>query len=253
MSRIETILANSRDLLGDNSNSPRWSDPILLRFLNEGLKDFIRSTKILRKKTYIKLEQNIAIYDLSQSVLSIDRIQYNGKALSVKSEEEMDKISLLWEDTVALEPAYTIFSNLKAGVFRIWPKVVEGSANIVTQNQAYGGLIDIEVTDELFSLPEIENVESDIYKYVSVIYNAKPILLTLDSLDSDIEIDEMHDIALQYYITGQALRVDQDTANRQFSAEQLALYSAYVDKTKTEQSVNNNTFSRQTIPYRGFQ
>jgi hypothetical protein len=135
----------------------------------------------------------------------------------------------------------------------MYPKIKEGTANIITQNQLYGGIIDIEVTDGLFNLPMSEEIETDLYKYLAIFYTAKPKTIAIDSPDEDIEIDTVHDKALAFYISGQALRYDADTLNRQFSAEQLQLFYSYVEASKNNEMSANNTFSRHTIPYRGFQ
>lgn len=251
MARVSDILLNVRDVLADHGKQ-RWSDDTLLRLFNEGLNNFVQQTKSLKLRSYIPIELNTAIYDMSPYAMSIDRVQYMSKVLVAKTEEDMDKIDLLWQEAVNEEPKFIIFDGLKKGQFRIYPKINNLTVNNVSQNQPYGILIDIEMTDDLVQIPEFTNIAFDSTKYLAVYYIGKPNKVAIDTEDDDLDLDSIYDPAIVAYISGQALRLDADTLNRQFGAEQLSIYTSYVTQAQNEESKTNNTFINREIPYKGF-
>lgn len=251
MTRIESILLQVRDVLADHKKQ-RWSDEVLIRLLNEGLLNFILQARTLKLKAYIELENNTAVYDLSKYAISIDRVQYLEKVLGSKTEEEMDKMNISWQIKEGSEPELIVFDNQKQGVFRIYPIITQNALDNIEQNSLYGILIDINVIDDLFKLPSFGNVSYEGKKFIIVYYTGKPRILTIDSVDEDIDLDTLYDQAMISYISGQALRFDADTLNRQFGAEQLSIYKSYVEQAKVKEAEANNTFIRRDVAYKGF-
>jgi hypothetical protein len=85
-----------------------------------------------------------------------------------------------------------------------------------------------EISDEDFDL-DIYNVDfgvtvgfSTTDATLDVYYIKKP--NTITSIDDSIEIDNIFDVAIKYYVTGKALRDDMDTQNRTVGNEELAFY-----------------------------
>lgn len=251
MTRVEKILHKVRKVLADNKKQ-RWSDDDLISLFNDGLENFILQARTLKLKSYIELEQNTAIYNLSDFAISIDRIQYLERALVSKTEEDMDRIDISWQIKEGKEPKYVIFDNLQQGVFRLYPIVTDNVLNNIEQNNKYGVLIDISVLDDLFLLPSFAEAEQAGKKFIIVYYVGKPREVASDSQDEDIDLDTIYDQALIAYISGQALRYDADTLNRQFGAEQLSIYKSYVDQAIVKEAEANNTFIRRDISYKGF-
>ena len=251
MTRIESILLQVRDVLADHKKQ-RWSDEVLIRLLNEGLLNFILQARTLKLKAYIELENNTAVYDLSKYAISIDRVQYLEKVLGSKTEEEMDKMNISWQIKEGSEPELIVFDNQKQGGFRIYPIITQNALDNIEQNSLYGILIDINVIDDLFKLPSFGNVSYEGKKFIIVYYTGKPRILTIDSVDEDIDLDTLYDQAMISYISGQALRFDADTLNRQFGAEQLSIYKSYVEQAKVKEAEANNTFIRRDVAYKGF-
>ena len=251
MTRIESILLQVRDVLADHKKQ-RWSDEVLIRLLNEGLLNFILQARTLKLKAYIELENNTAVYDLSKYAISIDRVQYLEKVLGSKTEEEMDKMDISWQVKEGSKPELIVFDNQKQGVFRIYPIITQNALDNIEQNSLYGILIDINVIDDLFKLPSFGNVSYEGKKFIIVYYTGKPRILTIDSADEDIDLDTLYDQAMISYISGQALRFDADTLNRQFGAEQLSIYKSYVEQAKVKEAEANNTFIRRDVAYKGF-
>lgn len=243
------VITDVRDVLADTGGT-RYSDALLLRLLNEAVRNFVISTRFLKQKAFIAIEQGITVYNMSAYAITIDRVQYLNKALEVKTEEEMDIINPDWELEVGLEPKYVIFDNLQAGTFKIYPKVFETAADIITQNQAYGGLIDITITDDLLYLPGITNIAFNAVKYLAVYYIEAP--ATITQLTDTIKLNKVWIPALVAYVSGQALRLDSDAQSRQFGAEQLSIYDRYVSRAKAQDANINNTMSIPNTGYKGF-
>ena len=251
MSRVTSILDRARRVLSDKDKT-RWSDADLLETLNEGLESFILQTETLKLRSYIAIENNISLYDISTYAMSIKRVSYLNKVLEPKTYKEMDTISPLWDDNTGTEPKYVIFNNLKSSTFKIYPKVPSGMANIVTANSAYGALIDVEVIDDLFQIPTAEEIEVDIAKYLLVYYIGKPNTVTIDTLDVTMQIDSKYDTALVAYITAQHLLFDQDTLSRELGLNQASIFTGYVAEAKVNESTSNNTFASYITTYRRF-
>lgn len=247
--RVSSILLKvRRDILAD-TDSTRWSNDTLLSHLTSGVNDFLLRTKVTKSSLYIPLEKNVGLYTIKDYSQQILRVQFLEKSLRVKTSPEMDLLDPEWENTVGIEPKYVIFHNLPQGTFRIYPKIESLGISVTTANQVYGGIIDIDVTDDLFRVPTAENVTILNDKYLKVTYIKKQNEVTLDTV---LDLDTMYDEALTYYVSGMALRNDADTQNRAFGAEQLKLYDSIVTVAKNNESLSNNTLSPDTTGYKGF-
>lgn len=247
---VEDILISARDVLADQGKK-RWEDSHLIRILNDGIANFTIHTSYAKSKVFVGLEIGVSTYDLSNYAINLDRVSYKGIPLPAKSEEELDRINPNWEDEVGEEPLYVCFENLRQGVFKIYPKVENLAYDVITQNQVYGGLIDITIDEELFLLPELDNISFGTNKYVTINYIDKPILVT--ALTDTINIPEIYKAAMVAFVSGMALRANQDTVNRQYGTEQLVIYDSYVTKALGKEAKANNTFHNRQVEYRGFQ
>ena len=87
---------------------------------------------------------------------------------------------------------------------------------------------------------------------MTIYYSKKPNLVTIDTTDEEFELDSSIDDTIVYFVTGFALRLDNDTLNRQFGVEQLQLYETAITELKNKQSISNNTLNYREIPYKGF-
>lgn len=250
MSRISDILANVRDTLADETKQ-RWSDDKLIRHLNSGIKEIVVKTGCLRERLFLELEANAALYDLSEYVIKFLRVQYMNKVISAKTSNELDTISPTWQEDVGNEVLFVTFDNLPEGWLRIYPKITDGLDN-VTQNQVYGGLIDITVNEDIYKLPSYGDLEQGMKKYLILHVLKKPNRVTIDTVDEDMEIDSMYDKALEYYISGHILRADTDTQNRSFGAEQLQLFAGCLGDTKVNTVLSSNVVKTRTVAYKGF-
>lgn len=249
MSRITNIISNVRIDLGD-TNTQRYTDDILIRHLNSAISDFVLATKCLRERIYVGLSVSEAIYDLRPYVLEFIRTEYLGRNIEAKSYVELDKIDVDWQSATGTEVKYVTFDHLNKGMIRVYPRV-EGTIDIVTQNSLYGGLIDINIGDDDYQIPSIEDVESNLDQYLIVYVIKKPKVVTINTIDTDLELHSMYDKALELYVTAMCLRSDTDAVNRQYGNEQLQLYVNYVDSCKNSESVDSNIIHDRIIEYRG--
>lgn len=248
MSRITNIISNVRIDLGDTSTQ-RYTDDILIRHLNSAINDFVLATKCLRERIYLGLSVSSAVYDLRPYVLEFLRTEYLGRNIEAKSYVELDIIDKDWQSTIGTEVKYVTFDHLSKGMIRVYPRV-EGALNIVTQNNLYGGLIDITIGDDDYQIPSIVDVESNLEQYLVIYVVKKPSIVTINTLDTALELHSMYDKALELYVTAMCLRSDTDALNRQYGNEQLQLYVGYVEACKASDSIDNNIVHDRVITYR---
>lgn len=249
MSRITSILDNVRIDLGDIKEE-RYSDDLLIRHLNTCISDFVLATKCLRERLYVGLSVSAAIYDLRPYALEFLRTEYLGRNIEAKSYVELDNIDKDWQSTIGTEVKYITFDHLTKGMFRIYPRV-EGALDIVTQNNVYGGLIDITIGDDDYQIPSIEDIASNLEKYIVLYVVKKPKIVSKLTPDTELELHSMYDRAMELYISAMCLRSDTDALNRQYGNEQLQLYVNYVESCKISDSVDSNSIQDRIVEYRG--
>ena len=247
MDRIESIIENSRIVLADVDKT-RYTDTVLLKYLNDGISDFVLNTKILKQRLFLELSPDIATYDLSDHVLEFLRFQFGSKAIPVKSQEELDQLDKDWQDRVDSKVICISLSDMKKGVFRTYPRIDVG-LNIIQQNSFFGGLIDVIINDD--SLPITTTLESGANNYLIIFAVVKPKKVTLLTLDTELEIGSEYDMAMEYYIIARALRSDNDAMNRNFGSENLQLYNNYVNEASLSNSIGNQSVGDRIINYRG--
>lgn len=249
MSRITNIISNVRIDLGDEQ-STRYSNDILIRHLNTAINEFILGTKCLKERLYVGLNTSSAIYDLRPYAIEFIRAEYNNRNIEAKSFTELDAIDKDWQVTIGDSVKYITFDHLSKGMFRIYPRV-SGAMNIVTQNQLYGGLIDITIGDDDYQIPSIEDVTENIEQYLVLYIVKKHGTVTLSTEDSSLEIPTEYDMALENYIKAMCLRSDTDALNRAYGNECLQLYLGYVEAAKVSETNVHNTIQDRIITYRG--
>lgn len=249
MSRISSLIDSVRIVLSD-TDKQRYPDATLIKYLNDGIKDFVINTKILRERIYLELNTTAAIYDLSPYVLEFLRFQFKSKKITVLSHEELDKIDKFWQDAEGEEVKHITLSNMKKGFLRIYPRITSGSSAI-DQNSLFGGLIDITINDDNYQIPSITDVEASVGNYLVIFAVKKPKLVSLTTLDSELELGDEHDLALEYFITSRALRSDTDAQNRSYGNEQLQLYNNYVSEARVSSSHGDQRASDRLVEYRG--
>ena len=250
MSRVLSILSKAREELGDTNNT-RFTDGKLLEHLNDGIKDFILSTKSLKERLYVELASNVAIYDISKYALFVERVEYMNTKIDTLSFTELDSINAMWQyETGNVVKAIT-FEHQSKGAFRIYPRLNTVDNNIVSSSD-YGILVDFSLDDDIVGIPSIIDVEQNLQAYLVLYVIKKPNVLTLTTPDEELELDELYDKAFVHYIKAQCLRNDSDSNNRQFGNEELSAYAMYVVNNNKDFALDNQVSGDRIIQYKGF-
>lgn len=250
MSRVLSILSKAREELGDTNNT-RFADGKLLEHLNDGIKDFILSTKSLKERLYVELASNVAIYDISKYALFVERVEYMNTKIDTLSFKELDSINTMWQyETGNVVKAIT-FEHQSKGSFRIYPRLNTVSNNIVSSSD-YGILVDFSLDDDIVGIPSIIDVEQNLQAYLVLYVIKKPNVITLTTPNEELELDELYDKAFVHYIKAQCLRNDSDSNNRQFGNEELSAYAMYVVNNNKDFALDNQVSGDRIIQYKGF-
>ena len=250
MSRVLSILSKAREELGDTNNT-RFTDSKLLEHLNDGIKDFILSTKSLKERLYVELASNVAIYDISKYALFVERVEYMNTKIDTLSFTELDSINAMWQyETGNVVKAIT-FEHQSKGSFRIYPRLNTVDNNIVSSSD-YGILVDFSLDDDIVGIPSIIDVEQNLQAYLVLYVIKKPNIITLTTPDEELELDELYDKAFVHYIKAQCLRNDSDSNNRQFGNEELSAYAMYVVNNNKDFALDNQVSGDRIIQYKGF-
>ena len=250
MSRVLSILSKAREELGDTNNT-RFTNSKLLEHLNDGIKDFILSTKSLKERLYVELASNVAIYDISKYALFVERVEYMNTKIDTLSFKELDSINTMWQyETGNVVKAIT-FEHQSKGAFRIYPRLNTVSNNIVSSSD-YGILVDFSLDDDILGIPSISDVEQNLQAYLVLYVIKKPNVITLTTPDEELELDELYDKAFVHYIKAQCLRNDSDSNNRQFGNEELSAYAMYVVNNNKDFALDNQVSGDRIIQYKGF-
>ena len=250
MSRVLSILSKAREELGD-ANNTRFTNGKLLEHLNDGIKDFILSTKSLKERLYVELASNVAIYDISKYALFVERVEYMNTKIDTLSFTELDSINTRWQyETGNVVKAIT-FEHQSKGAFRIYPRLNTVDNNIVSSSD-YGILVDFSLDDDIVGIPSIIDVEQNLQAYLVLYVIKKPNVITLTTPDEELELDELYDKAFVHYIKAQCLRNDSDSNNRQFGNEELSAYAMYVVNNNKDFALDNQVSGDRIIQYKGF-
>lgn len=250
MSRVLSILSKAREELGDTNNT-RFTDSKLLEHLNDGIKDFILSTKSLKERLYVELASNVAMYDISKYALFVERVEYMNTKIDTLSFTELDSINTMWQyETGNVVKAIT-FEHQSKGAFRIYPRLNTVDNNIVSSSD-YGILVDFSLDDDIVGIPSIIDVEQNLQAYLVLYVVKKPNIITLTTPDEELELDELYDKAFVHYIKAQCLRNDSDSNNRQFGNEELSAYAMYIVNNNKDFALDNQVSGDRIIQYKGF-
>ena len=250
MSRVLSILSKAREELGDTNNT-RFTNSKLLEHLNDGIKDFILSTKSLKERLYVELASNVAMYDISKYALFVERVEYMNTKIDTLSFTELDSINAMWQyETGNVVKAIT-FEHQSKGAFRIYPRLNTVDNNIVSSSD-YGILVDFSLDDDIVGIPSIIDVEQNLQAYLVLYVIKKPNIITLTTPDEELELDELYDKAFVHYIKAQCLRNDSDSNNRQFGNEELSAYAMYVVNNNKDFALDNQVSGDRIIQYKGF-
>ena len=257
--QASVILGKARYTLSDTGSSPRWTDTRLLSLLNDALLDLALTTRLFLTSGYIRLENSVTNYDISDSAISIERVEYSDEPLPLLSMREMDNYIRNINTTRARVDSYysqggylqyntqqiydwqsntgrpeaIIYDKNKAGQITVYP-IPEDIPNTTTVDESTlsGMITDITVDSVdiaieppgMFAYGAMSVEPRD--NFLEVFYIKKPTVLTAPTNDIDSEVDTTVAMILHHYVAGHALRDNMDTQDRKTGAEELGLYAA---------------------------
>lgn len=250
MSRVTSIISKAREELGDTNNT-RFSNTKLLEHLNDGIRDFVLSTKSLKERLYVELASNVAVYDISKYAMFVERVEYMNERIDTLSFKELDNINTSWQYESGNTVKAITFEHQSKGSFRIYPMLSTVASNVVASSD-YGIVVDFTLDDDITGIPSIIDVEQNLQAYLVLYVIKKPNIITLTTPDEEVELDELYDKAFVHYIKAQCLRNDSDSNNRQFGNEELSAYAMYVVNNNKDFALDNQVSGDRIIQYKGF-
>lgn len=280
MSRISSIIIRARDTLADPEGD-RWSDERLLRLVDEAQKDICRRAKLLRTKKNIPIINGVPSVDLPSDMLLLDRVLYDNIVLPFSSHMEMDEAYGAWEK-VEGNPSILVYDKQSRGETKLYPIPINldldtyvftspgyiDSGVVIDTDPDFGIVAGIEDTTQNIDYGVLTS--SDILSYyesfwednlgvttgideglsiLTVYYLKKPKDIT--SMEDSLEIDDIFNSAIKYYVTGKALRDDMDTQNRIVGNEELQFYDRELKEAISDDMMdftrNNTQYSTKYI------
>lgn len=241
------VITKARFKVSDTGGT-RFSDQLLIDFLNNGIADIARSTRLYNETSYVPIEIRTSFFDLSKFAISIERVEHEGVVLKPLTFEEMDKrYGNEWQLEEDPLPTHIVYDLLQPANFRIYPIPSVGNTTLHQSNSLYGGITAIYYQNvDLAITGAYGDINPDTTKQLLVYYIKQPkqIVEITDELDDVIDIG--HVSVLAHYVAGQALRVNQDTLSRKVGNEELAMYQASKKDLENTKNVNNTRRLRNT-------
>jgi hypothetical protein len=250
--RVEKILKNARRTLAD-LDKQRWSDEDLLALLDEGQEDFNQQTQFLNTYVDIVLTEGNPYFSLPDDCWKLTRVLYNNCVLPMVTHRELDEMGATnyrsytnflggskWEKAEG-SPIAIIYDRRDFTQGKVFPIPADLNTESLT-TEAFG--VVAEETDTVYGLvgsfegPGGGAAGGDVYGVLveanigtlRCYYLKNPKEVT--SVSDELDIPQMYDIALKFYVCGQAFLNDVDTGSQQKSGSQLALYARHVKEAK---------------------
>jgi len=221
--RVADILIRARDTLSDSAGD-RWSDARLLRDLNEGQKELVLQTNLLRTKVSLFTSTDVADYSFPSDCYKVIRILVEGKKVPLLSHEEMDafvckKLNTVlavnnqgietWEADTGSTVEAVIFDKLNYDKFKLYPipknvkfsnwvlkTITQIPAAIQPSHNPINGILS-QATN--YTIESIYGIISDFSSdYTNTFINVDPDINGVYGICTAFE-DETNSIVLYYY------------------------------------------------------
>lgn len=88
---VSTVVSRIRTELQDNSASPRWSDSIILAYLNDGIRDLAKA-RCFRRKEVLVPTAGRGVYQYLSEPAAVFSVWYDGLRLSPSSIEALARV-----------------------------------------------------------------------------------------------------------------------------------------------------------------
>jgi len=261
-----TLIQLIRDYLHDDvlhdDEYDRYTDEIILKYINLGLVDFIAKTNTNKKVAQLPYPTNkIPKVELPKGKVhgvTIDGcttpvVNGNLGACPKDSKDKKLPVIILTKDTVSVSPLGSSGDNLL-----ISTEYLDFDEHLTPQFGALSDLSDYKsVTPlELNSMYGAIRVVTPILmskKLLLVSYSAIPTLNAGDAFPLDPE----YELCIKHFVCGHLLRDDKESQDISLGREELSLYNKCVDLAKKKEDGADNDLLEldsdyvYTIPYRG--
>lgn len=243
------VLKTVRYALSDTKGQ-RWSTERLLSLLEDALTDVALKSKLFNARTFLKLQDSITRYDISEVAIQIRRIEFNNIKLPLLTHEEMDNFGrnhydkyvgnyngfcncfddnyLLgnsdWKTHTGTEPQAIIYDKTEMGSFIVYPIIENANFDYLETNGSYGLVTNIVYEDLEF---EISDTLGDldppvISNYLYIYYTARQESLVDESVD--LNLATIYKELLANFVIGKAFLDNMDTMSVASGDKYLALY-----------------------------
>lgn len=262
--RVRRIIANARLTLAD-PNKERWDDDTLAAIVNEAQVDFCQQTQLLHERINVPIFANHAYFDLPDNCWQLTRVLYDNDIIPLVTHHELDdnnSTSLLSKTGLTVHnkdwelhegtPAAIVYDRTNMLEGKVYPIPDErfrsdrdvGYLGVATSGEGvefsdiFGVITDVEDTskatiDYSSILGVISNLKDEsITSYLKCYFLKNP--ATVENIDSTLDIPGMYDIALKFYVCGQAFMNDIDTGYQQKGADQMRIYERHVKTAKRD-------------------
>lgn len=155
---VEQFIAAFRSDMGDASAPYLWSDEDIVRYLNDAVNEAATRAFLIEDSTSaacsITLVPSQASYALNASVISVKRVTFSGKPLTVSSVEDMDDTDAGWEAKTGTQPQKFIVNGAVTEI-RVYPTPTEAGTLALT---VYRTPLEALSADDDTGTPEIKTV-----------------------------------------------------------------------------------------------
>lgn len=237
MSRIADILQNAKDTLAPNG---RWDDDRLLRLIDAAHKRICLQTGILRGYSNIPLIMHQPFYSLPAAAHRLVRVLYQGTSIPLVSHDYLDKtMGYGWEKHVGNSVQAIVYTLANTGNLRVYPIP---AADSILVDPAEGVTVDSESydIDSMFGvLTDVETDDSPMFNgdILTAYYLMQP--ETITSVNDDLAISSAFDSAIKFYVTGMALKDNQDTQSRSAAMDELSFFESELRFVTREATLDN--------------
>jgi hypothetical protein len=254
--RIAKLLKNARRTLADPT-AQRWSDEDLIAILAEGQEDFNQQTEFLHEQVTITLNEGDPYFKLPDDCWKLTRALYDNVPLPLVTHKELDEMSRSprayseffsigskWETAQGL-PLAIVYDRRDFDKGKVYPipsdlpteeALLDLYGVVTLGDDLYGFGVEFEGDAGNIIYPD------DVYGVITELglstaelhlYYLKTPQEVVDE-NSQLDIPPMYDIALKFYICGQAFLNDIDTGYQQKGAAQLLVYERHVQQAKKQ-------------------
>ncbi len=262
---VSGILANVRDSLSD-PDAERFTELRLVRLLDKAQKDLNIRAQILRAKVVFQLVPTQSVYTLPVDTRVITRVLNEAGPVPLMTHEEADaEYGLTWESETGNSLKALIYDKQNQKGFKTYPildnptgddtlydYVPDSDFGLISVIGGFTSISDygVSVVDDSATFSSPYGVVGTFTEIPDVLRVTMYTLVNPETLTaaqdgnlvwtySPLQVPDTYDTVLEHYVTGIALRDDQDTLSRELSREHLASYGDLVQKAIKDAARNN--------------